>query len=213
MALMAFRSREVTAPAASAAWRSGIVAALVLPLPESGELGRDHFVVSDLPFEGADIAGEPADVGDHLLADGGIVEGSITRDLVRDETRLLGRKQSLRGLHGQRRVGAQRPLGFHDGPHGTCGYVWMLPDEALRRRECGEGPVAGRGRPVASAHIEQDLRDAPLYSEICPQAVAPVAVGDALLDGVDSIPRPIGAGAPGTRNDPHVVPLQVDASF
>jgi hypothetical protein len=32
-----------------------------LTLPESGELGRDDFVVSDLPFEGADLAGEPAD--------------------------------------------------------------------------------------------------------------------------------------------------------
>src|SRR3989442_12047669 len=58
--------------------------------PESGELRRDQLLVSDLPFERADLAGEAADVGDHLLGNGRVVEGSIARHLVRDEARLLG---------------------------------------------------------------------------------------------------------------------------
>src|SRR5262245_56475242 len=69
------------------------------PFRESGVPGRDPLVVPDLSLQGADLAGEPADVGDHLLGDGRLVEGSVARDLVRDETRLLGGKQALRGRH------------------------------------------------------------------------------------------------------------------
>src|SRR6266508_171983 len=64
------------------------------------------------------------------------------------------------------------PLGFHDGPHSLCGNVRMLLDQPLRGRERREGPVAGRGRPVTPAHVEQDLGDAPLHPQVRPQSVA-----------------------------------------
>src|SRR5262245_41507887 len=170
---MVTRSREVTEPDASAAWRSGIVASrssndLVgacarpdptiepisratatavaslavdtssSPLPERGVPGRDQLVVPDLSLQGADVAGEPADVGNQLLGDGRLVEGGVARDLVRDETRLLGGKQALRGRHRQRWIGTERALGFHDGADGPRGDVRMLPDQPLggsERRE------------------------------------------------------------------------------
>ena len=56
----------------------------------TGDLECDQFVVPDLPFKGADLAGEPADMRDHLLSDCRVVERRITRHLVRDEARLLG---------------------------------------------------------------------------------------------------------------------------
>src|SRR5215470_9300425 len=146
------------------------------PFPESSELGRNQLAVPDLAFQGADLAGEPADVSDHLLGNGRVVEGGITRHLVRDEARLLGGKQALCSLHGQLRVGAESTLGFHDGPHGPGSDIRMLLDESLRGHERREGPVAGGGRPVAPAHVEQDLGDASLHAQVRPQAVAPVAV-------------------------------------
>src|SRR5262245_63250981 len=71
---------------------------IALSLPESSELGGDQLLVADLSLERADLAGEPADVGDHLLGNGCVIEGRIARDLVGDETRLLGGKQALGGL-------------------------------------------------------------------------------------------------------------------
>src|SRR2546428_11643185 len=112
-------------------------------MPETGKLGRDQFAVPDLPFQRADLTSEPADMGDHLLAYGRVIEGSIPRHLVGDETRLLGWKQALRGLRCQLRVGPERALGFHDGPHRPCGDVRMLLDQPLRGGERREGPVAG----------------------------------------------------------------------
>src|SRR5215831_9400478 len=184
---------------------------IALSLPESSELRGDQLRVADLSLKRADLAGEPADVGDHLLGDGCVIEGRIARDLVGDETRLLGGKQALGGLHGQRRVGAERALRVHDGADGRSGDARMLPDEPLRGRERGKSPVAGRGRPVASAYVEQDLGDAALHAEVRPQTIAPVAVGDALLDRVDAVPRPVGAGAARTRNDPDVISREIDA--
>src|SRR5438132_2183417 len=151
-----------------------------LPVPETGKLGRDQFAVPDLPFQGADLTSESADMRDHLLADGRVVEGSIPRHLVGDETRLLGWKQALRGLRGQLRVGPERPLSFHDGPHGPCSDVRMLLDQPLRGRERREGPVAGPGRPGPSPHVEQDLGDAPAPPHARPESVAPVPVVAAL---------------------------------
>src|SRR5262249_52906922 len=130
-----------------------------------------------------------------------------------DEARLLGGKQTLRGPRGQLRVRPERSLGFHDGAHSPCGDVRMLPDESLRGRERRESPVPGRGRPGSPAHVQQDLADAELHAQARAPAVTPVAVRDALLDGIDSIPGPVGAGAPRTGNDPDVVPLEVDARF
>src|SRR3989441_5056491 len=144
-----------------------------LPVPETGKLGRDQFAVPDLPFQGADLASESADMGDHLLAYGPVVEGSIPCHLVGDETRLLGWKQTLRGLRGQLRVGPERPLGFHDGPHGPCGDVRMLLDQPLRGRERREGPVAGPRGPRAPAPIEQGGLGAAVYSPGCPPARSP----------------------------------------
>ena len=46
-----------------------------------------------------------------------------------------------------------------------------------------------------------DLGEAALHAEIRPEAVAPVAVRDALFDGVDAVPGPVLARAPGTGND------------
>jgi hypothetical protein len=89
----------------------------------------------------------------------------------------------------------------------------MLLDESLRGRQRREGPVARRGRSVAAAHVEQDLGNAALHAEVGPEAVAPVAIRDALLDGIDAIPGPVRTGAPGTGNDPDVVSLQIDARF
>src|SRR5439155_3927717 len=68
-------------------------------------------------------------------------------------------------------------------------------------------------RPVAAAYVEEDLGDPALDSEVRPQAVAPVAVRDTLLDGVDSIPGPVLAVPPGTGDDADVVTLEIDARF
>ena len=67
-------------------------AGLFLLLPQSGEPGRHQLVVPHLAVQGADLAGEAADVGHHLLGDGRVVEGRIARHLVRDEACLFGRK-------------------------------------------------------------------------------------------------------------------------
>src|SRR2546427_9411789 len=144
-----------------------------LPVPETGKLGRDQFAVPDLPFQGADLASESADMGDHLLAYGRVVEGSIPCHLVGDETRLLGWKQALRGLRGQLRVGPERPLGFHDGPHGPCGDVRMLLDQPLRGRERREGPVAGRGRAPAPPPPQEGLVGGPPPPPLPPQSPVP----------------------------------------
>jgi predicted metal-binding membrane protein len=67
-------------------------AGLFLLLPESGEPGRHQLVVPHPAVQGADLAGEAADVGHHLLGNGRVVEGSVARHLVRDEACLFGRK-------------------------------------------------------------------------------------------------------------------------
>src|SRR3989441_10281538 len=144
-----------------------------LPVPETGKLGRDQFAVPDLPFQSADLASESADMGDHLLAYGRVVEGSIPCHLVGVETRLLGWKQALRSLRGQLRVGPERPLGFHDGPHSPCGDVRTLLDQPLRGRERREGPVPGRRGRRAPAPIEQGGLGAAVYSPGCPPARSP----------------------------------------
>src|SRR2546426_2788039 len=167
-----------------------------LPVPETGKLGRDQFAVPDLPFQGADLTSEWADMRDHLLADGRVVEGSIPRHLVGDETRLLGWKQALRGLRGQLRVGPERPLSFHDGPHGPCSDVRMLLDQPLRGRERREGPVAGRGRAAASPRAGRGVWGAPLLPPGRPPAAGPVAVCEAPRAGVSSTPAPVWAGGP-----------------
>src|SRR6266481_1148818 len=61
------------------------------------------------------------------------------------------------------------------------------------------------GGPSPRRTSSRNLGDAPLHPQVGPQAVAPVAVRDALLDSIDSIPGPVGAGAPGTENDPDVI--------
>ena len=72
----------------------------------------------------------------------------------------------MRGLHGQLRVGLERPLRFHDGPHGRGGDVRMVLDQPLGGDERREGEAASRGGPVATTHDEQDLGDASLHAEI-----------------------------------------------
>src|SRR2546427_10340334 len=144
-----------------------------LPVPETGKLGRDQFAVPDLPFQGADLTSESADMRDHLLADGRVVEGSIPRHLVGDETRLLGWKQALRGLRGQLRVGPERPLSFHDGPHGPCSDVRMLLDQPLRGRERREGPVAGHVRAAAPPRAAEVPRGGPPHLHHPPPTAAP----------------------------------------
>jgi predicted metal-binding membrane protein len=67
-------------------------AGLFLLLPQSGELDCHQLVVSHLSVESADLAGEPGDMGDHLLSNGRVVEGSVARHFVRDEACLLGGK-------------------------------------------------------------------------------------------------------------------------
>src|SRR5262249_492645 len=52
-----------------------------------------------------------------------------------------------------------------------------------------------------------------LHSEVRPQAVAPVAVRDALLDRVDAIPGPVLAEASWAGDEPDVVTLAIDAGF
>src|SRR5256712_12417396 len=155
-----------------------------LPVPETGNLGRDQFAVPDLPFQSADLASESADMGDHLLAYGRVVEGSIPCHLVGVETRLLGWKQALRSLRGQLRVGPERPLGFHDGPHSPCGDVRTLLDQPLRGRERREGPGAGRGGARPPPAAQADLGGAPPPPPGAPRAGAPAALAYATPPGL-----------------------------
>ena len=73
--------------------------------------------------------------------------------------------------------------------------------------------MTGSGRSVAPAHVDEDLRDAALDPQVRAQAVAPVAVGDALLEGVDAIPGPVGTGAVARGDDAYVIALEIEAGF
>src|SRR2546422_2815331 len=159
-------------------------------MPETAKLGRDQFAVPGLPFQRADLTSEAADMRDHLLADGRVVEGSISRHLVGDETRLLGWKQALRGLRGQLRVGPERPLGFHDGPHGPCGDVRMLLDQPLRGRERREGPVAGPRPPPPPPPPQPGGCEAAVPPPGAPPAPAPPALRQAPPRHRPPLPEP-----------------------